>query len=91
MSVDDFLLERYAAWTMRDGVARRFRIWHEPWQRQRVNVLLPDRRLLDAAAPWMTGIEPRLAHHSPGVRDVWIGPPERVGKRPALASARTRC
>ena len=85
LSLDDFLLERYAAWTMRGGVARRFRIWHEPWAAERVDVSLTDRTLLNAAAPWMRGIEPVLAHHSPGLRDVWIGRPEvrrlRAGER----------
>jgi uncharacterized protein YqjF (DUF2071 family) len=83
--LDDFLVERYAAWTARRGVARRFRIWHEPWPASRCGVVLADRSLLDHAAPWLRGVEPVLAHRSCGVHDVWIGRPER-GIRASLAS-----
>lgn len=79
---DGFLLERYAAWTMRDGVARRFRIWHAPWEARRTDVTLPRRSLLDRAAPWLAGAVPALAHRSPGVGDVRIGFPECVTVTP---------
>ena len=77
-ALDAFLVERYAAWTMRRGIARRFRIWHERWPARRCEIRLPHRSLLDHAAPWLDGADPVLAHCSPGVRDVWIGAPQRV-------------
>jgi uncharacterized protein YqjF (DUF2071 family) len=78
VALDAFLIERYAAWTMRQGVARRFRIWHEPWRACRCGVQVLRRSLLDHAAPWLRGAEPVLAHCSSGVLDVWIGRPQRV-------------
>jgi uncharacterized protein YqjF (DUF2071 family) len=76
--LERFLLERYTAYTRRGDTALRFRVWHEPWLRVRARVGLSDTTLLAAAFPWLGVAEPILAHYSPGVHDVWIGPPRRV-------------
>ena len=76
--LERFLLERYTAFTFAAGTERRFRVWHEPWQCTPVEVSLPDTTLLRHAFPWFTGAALISAHHSPGVRDVWIGPPRTI-------------
>ena len=76
-----FLLECYTAFTRRGDIPLRFHVWHEPWRRVRAYVALTDTSLLRAAFPWMPGDAEFLAHFSPGVRDVWIGPPRRAGRR----------
>jgi uncharacterized protein YqjF (DUF2071 family) len=76
-SLEHFLVERYVAFTLADGVERRFRIHHPPWELADFHVEIPERSLLGNCAPWLG--EPFCAHFSPGVRDVAIGPPERIG------------
>jgi uncharacterized protein YqjF (DUF2071 family) len=77
-SLAAFLLERYAAFTVRRGVLRRFRVAHEPWLQAPVDAELGDRGLIDDLGPWAIGARLAAAHASPGVRGVLIGPPERV-------------
>jgi uncharacterized protein YqjF (DUF2071 family) len=65
-SLDAFLLERYTAFTHRDGVIRRFDVAHAPWP------IVP----VDAKV----NLDARIcaAHFAPGVHDVAISPPRRV-------------
>ncbi len=70
----EFLLERSTAFTCRDRVLRRFRIRHEPWLQASVSVAVERRDLLGDFAPGA----PCAAHFSSGVKDVYIGRPERV-------------
>ena len=74
----DFLLERYAAFTCRNGKGRMFHIAHEPWPRHAADVRIVNDALIRQAAPWFAGCRFVCAHSSPGVRDVEIGPPARV-------------
>jgi uncharacterized protein len=76
--LERFLLERYTAYTRRGGTPLRFRVWHKPWRRVRARVSLRETTLLRAAFPWLADARPLLAHYSPGVHDVWIGPPRRA-------------
>ena len=76
--LDRFLLEHYTAYTHRDGVTRRFRVWHEPWLQAPAEVALHSLDLLRAAAPYLANARYVGAHFSPGVRDVWIGPPRTL-------------
>ena len=69
----EFLLERYAAFTLRGGILRRFRIAHRPWRQARATVSIGRTDLLGLALP-----PPCTAHYSPGVLDVGIGAPERM-------------
>ena len=78
--LERFLLERYTAFTRRGRTPLRFRVWHEPWIKLAARVSLTDTGLLDAAFPWLPTARVAAAHYSPGVRDVWIGPPRRVGE-----------
>jgi uncharacterized protein YqjF (DUF2071 family) len=75
---DEFLLERYTAFTSRNGIVRRFDVEHVPWPQRRVEVDLIDTSLLALSGPWLEDAELVAAHYSPGVRDVIIGRPRRV-------------
>jgi uncharacterized protein YqjF (DUF2071 family) len=81
-SLDEFLLERYTAYTLRRGAARRFRIRHGPWPQADAFVELTATRLLEQTGPWLSHARPAGAHYSPGVRDVSIGAPHKLQTRP---------
>jgi uncharacterized protein YqjF (DUF2071 family) len=77
-TLDAFLVERYTAWTARQGVARRFRIRHEPWPLSRARIGIARRDLLDGLCGGLLadrGVS--AAHVSPGVFDVQISGPQR--------------
>ncbi|MEA2708016.1 MAG: uncharacterized protein QOF78_617 [Phycisphaerales bacterium] len=82
---DDFLLERYTAFTHRHGVTRRFDVEHAPWSTRPVAVELCDSGLLALSGDWLAGAELAAAHHSHGVRDVAISWPRRVAGGTASA------
>ena len=70
----EFLLEQSTAFTCRDRVLRRFQIRHEPWLQASVSIAVERRDLL---GDFVLGA-PCAAHFSAGVKDVYIGRPERV-------------
>lgn len=76
-SLDEFLLERYVAFTERGGVRRRFRVAHEPWPQSRVEVEVLDDGLMRASFPWWPAARLVGGNFSPGV-PVRVGPPERL-------------
>ena len=78
-SLDEFLLERYAAFTCRAAVRRQFRIWHPPWPQARVDVKVHESSLLSRTFEWFRDARPAGSHYSPGLRDVWMGWPHRIG------------
>ena len=84
--LDTFLLERYTAFTHRNGVVRQFDVAHEPWPYRRVEVDVIDEGLLELSGGWLAHAEFVAAHHSPGVRDVAISGPRRVGSGGALSA-----
>lgn len=91
-SMEEFLLERYTAFTQtaraagtpaRHGgwnpVLRRcFRIWHPPWPVVSLNVAFEDDGLLALTGAWSHGARLVAAHHSPGFPSVWMGCPHFV-------------
>ncbi|HTL53900.1 MAG TPA: DUF2071 domain-containing protein, partial [Planctomycetota bacterium] len=77
-TLDEFCLERYSAFTERKGVLRRFRIWHEPWLQVAIDAPVIDDRLLHDTGPWFAGAKRVAANLSPGVKNVWIGPPQTL-------------
>jgi alginate O-acetyltransferase complex protein AlgI len=85
--LDEFLVERYAAYTCagagENRVLRRFRIAHAPWPQVRAKVRLAEATLRRLAGSWWPHAEFAGAHYSPGVFDVEIGPPQRLDPRPA--------
>ncbi|MEM8955013.1 MAG: DUF2071 domain-containing protein [Verrucomicrobiota bacterium] len=73
-----FLLERYSAYTCFGRIRRRFRVWHEPWERAAVAVNVREDSLLRGLGDWALGASFVGADVSPGVRGVWMGWPRRV-------------
>jgi uncharacterized protein YqjF (DUF2071 family) len=74
-SLDEWLMERYTAFTHRRGVSRFFRVWHPPWPQVLARVGLTDDSLLRSNWPWLTDGPIIGANYSPGFRDVWMGRP----------------
>jgi uncharacterized protein len=77
-SLDEFLLERYTAYTSHKSTRRFFRIWHSPWAQQPIRIAVSSTSLLEKIWPWFSGATLAGAHYSPGARDVWMGRPQRV-------------
>jgi uncharacterized protein YqjF (DUF2071 family) len=74
-TIDEFLMERYSAFTCERGIKRRFRIWHEPWLQTPLRVDIQDASLISASGPWMQHARLIGANYTPGVHDVWVGRP----------------
>jgi uncharacterized protein YqjF (DUF2071 family) len=77
-SVDEFLLERYSAFTRRGQCLRRFDIWHDPWPQAAADAEVRDDRLLRRTLPWFGHARWVGANYSPGAHNVWIGAPRRI-------------
>lgn len=74
----DFLLERYTAYTSRDGVRRCFQVAHEPWRFHAVDWVRTDTTLLERAFPWFTAARYDSAHRTPGAHDVRMSRPAKL-------------
>ncbi|MEX0777584.1 MAG: DUF2071 domain-containing protein [Phycisphaeraceae bacterium] len=77
-SLDEFLMERYTAFTEHRGVRRLFRIWHEPWPQVPAEVRLVDASLLRTTGAWCDHAQLIGANYSPGVLGVWISRPQCI-------------
>jgi uncharacterized protein YqjF (DUF2071 family) len=77
-SLDEFLLERYTAFTAHKAKRRFFRIWHRPWAQQAVRISVSDATLIEKVWPWFADATLVGANYSPGAQDVWMGRPHRV-------------
>jgi hypothetical protein len=77
-SLDEFLLERYTAFTAHKTKRRFFRIWHRPWDQQAIQISVSDTRLIEKVWPWFADATLAGANFSPGARDVWMGRPHRI-------------
>lgn len=78
-SSEEFLVERYTAFTKRGHTERLFRVGHAPWPIAPVDVHVTDDRLLRTTGPWLDHARRAGAHYSPGVRGVSISAPVRLG------------
>jgi uncharacterized protein YqjF (DUF2071 family) len=78
-SLDEFLIERYTAFTRHGRRSRYFDIWHEPWRQTPVEAHIHNDRLLRPTFPWFAQARLARANYSPGVRDVWMGAPRPMG------------
>jgi uncharacterized protein YqjF (DUF2071 family) len=72
---EEFLLERYRAFTYRKCRVRSFDVDHAPWPQQPLEVQLDELSLLASCGPWTRHLEFACAHVSPGVSDVAISAP----------------
>jgi len=79
-SLDEFLLERYTAFTHWHGRTRLFRVWHEPWPQSPIALKIEKDDLLFTTGDWPTHARVIAAHYSPGARGVWMGHPQRCEK-----------
>jgi len=75
-SLDEFLLERYTAYTQWSSLRRFFRVWHPPWPVAPITASIDDASLLDQTGTWPRAAHLIAAHYSPGIADVWMGPPQ---------------
>lgn len=76
-SLDEFLLERYTAFTFGSRRKRplKFCVWHEPWMQSPARVRMGERSLLGLTDESLCEANVAASHRSSGVRDVWIGRP----------------
>ncbi len=72
-SLDEFLLERYAAFTSRGSTRRFFRVWHPSWRQMPVPVSIIDGTLMTESWQWFKEAPCIGANYSPGFQDVWMG------------------
>jgi uncharacterized protein YqjF (DUF2071 family) len=79
-SLDEFLLERYTAFTKHGRRFRYFDIAHEAWLQTPVAAHLTQDRLLRSSFPWFAHARLSGAHYSPGVQNVWMGAPRCIGR-----------
>jgi uncharacterized protein YqjF (DUF2071 family) len=77
-SLDEFLLERYVAYTQWHGLRRMFRVSHKPWPQARLEVTVEDESLLRNRFAWWSETRQAGAIFSPGVNEVSIGRPQFV-------------
>jgi len=77
-SREEFLIERYTAFTQRNSRRRHFRIWHPPWPQASLDVSMLDESLLAARWPMFRDAVVIGANYSPGIRDVWMGRPHKI-------------
>jgi uncharacterized protein YqjF (DUF2071 family) len=77
-SLEEWLMERYTAFTCRAGQGRFFRVWHPPWRQTAVPVKIAEQSLLEKNWPLFHSATINGANFSPAVKDVWMGRPHRV-------------
>lgn len=77
-SDDEFLLERYVAYTRHREKRRYFRVSHAPWSMARVGEPRHHLELVERAFPWLASARFHSAHVTPGVIDVRMGRPHRI-------------
>jgi uncharacterized protein len=76
-TVDEFMLERYTAFTQRGKRRRLFRIWHSPWPQSSAVCAVGETSLIASTGAWWNTAEFISANYSPGA-DVWMGRPHRI-------------
>ena len=77
-SLDEFVVERYTAFTSHHELHRCFRIWHPPWPLAPLDAQVDDHGLLALTGAWSHHARLVSAHHSPGYPGVWMGRPHLV-------------
>src|SRR5437868_11968474 len=76
-SINEFLLERYTAFTRQGKRSRFFRVWHLPWEQALAEVEVTADSLLQTTGRWWGTAEYIGANYSPGA-EVWMGRPHRT-------------
>jgi uncharacterized protein len=76
-SRDEFLLERYTAFTIRGCRPALFRVWHEPWPQTSIEIDVSAGDLIASTGAWWPSARCVGANYSPGV-EVWMGRPQSI-------------
>jgi uncharacterized protein len=76
-SLNEFLLERYTAFTQSGKRRGFFCIWHEPWQQVAAKVEIVTDELIRASYSWWREADCIGANYSAGV-NVWMGWPHKI-------------
>ena len=85
-SFDEWLMERYTAFTHSAGKIGFFRVWHPPWPQTTLELEVMERSLLDLNWPSFSDAAFVGANYSAGERNVWMGwPHPLICQRVALA------
>lgn len=74
-TLDEFLLERYTAFTCHGTKRRFFRVWHPPWPQTQISVSVTESRLLTQNWPWFARARLVSGNYSHGAYDIWMGRP----------------
>jgi uncharacterized protein YqjF (DUF2071 family) len=77
-SLDEFLLERYVAFTQYNAKRRFFQVWHSAWPQRPVRIKVLADSLLRGATPFLSTAELIGGNYSPGVEKVWMGRPRNA-------------
>jgi len=77
-SLDEFLLERYMAFVKGAKQRKYFRIWHNPWMQELIDIDTIEDDLMAKIGLWGRTLRLVKAHYSPGVYGVWMGRPQFV-------------
>jgi uncharacterized protein YqjF (DUF2071 family) len=77
-SLQEWLMERYTAYTQVGGRSRFFRVWHPPWAQVPAEVAITDQSLLEVNWPFFRDARVIGGNLSPGVRGVWMGWPHQL-------------
>ncbi len=77
-SLDEFLLERYTAFTSHGARRQLFRIWHPTWLQKSIKITISDCGLLEHTWPWFGHARLVGGNYSPGAHNVWMGRPQRI-------------
>lgn len=76
-SLNEFILERYTAFTYRRKRSRFFRVWHSPWAQAPAEIEVTADTLMASSGLWWKTGERVGANYSPGA-EVWMGRPHRI-------------
>ena len=87
-TLDEWLMERYTAFTSMNGNARFFRVWHEPWIQARAEVTIHENSLITTAWPLLSEARLAGANYSPGAFGVCLDEGGRHRRRNSRQSAR---
>jgi uncharacterized protein YqjF (DUF2071 family) len=80
-TLDEWIMERYIAFTCTGTKRRYFRVWHPPWPQVPAEVAMHDRGLLEITWPLFRSANICSANFSPGLPDVLMGRPRTVAIR----------
>jgi len=77
-SLEEWLMERYTAFTKLHGSALFFRVWHTPWMQTAARIRITDQSLLNEHWPFLKEAQLTGANFCASLRDVWMGWPHRL-------------